>query len=596
MDKPIPFLNFSLKKVLARQSDNLNRARIKIVYTTLLLSLLKIVIVMPLIYGQVGGHQLYRIGFIFILYVILTKYLLYKPNSINIISHAIILSGVGGIWSNLIVLGQSLNLVTIQFVFMVTFVGYYIINSRYAIIYSFFAIGPVMYYLMVNNRSAWHLNNTSTELPSPGFEVIVFLNFLTIVLIHYLFYRAFRDNVHEKEELNKQLQATVAETKALAESRSVFLSTMSHELRTPLNAVIGMTSLIKDTASEEQIENLDILEFSAVSLLTLVNDILDFNKSENDKIELENIPVNLPVLLHKVASGLQQKAAEKGFELVLEVDNSIKDEWIITDPTRLTQIIYNLAGNAIKFTEQGRVCVKVQEEDRCDGQLSVRFSVSDTGIGIAPDRQGIIFDPFMQASVDTTRHYGGTGLGLAIVKRLLKLFNSNIKLESQPGKGSVFTFNINFERFKGDVTPVSSRKVNDNNLQGLHVLIAEDNPINALLLVKLLTKWQVTAVVANNGQLAVDKLMTDDFDVILMDLHMPVMDGYQATKTVRAIDDEFRANLPIIALTASVSHNINDKIKAAGMNDYLSKPFQAAALFQKLETISRGKPGNAMVG
>jgi signal transduction histidine kinase/CheY-like chemotaxis protein len=446
-----------------------------------------------------------------------------------------------------------------------------------------------MFYLVITSRTKWHLDVIPNELPSPGFELIVLMNFITIVLVHYLFYRAFRDNVDEKETLNKQLQATIAETKALAESRSVFLSTMSHELRTPLNAVIGMTNLIKDSATKDQTENLDILEFSALSLLTLVNDILDYNKSENDKIELENLPVQLPILLHKVCSGLQQKAAEKGIEVLLEVDDKLKDQWVIADPTRLTQIIYNLAGNAIKFTERGTVSVKATAGQESNEQITVSFSVADTGIGISADRQQVIFEPFIQASADTTRHYGGTGLGLAIVKRLLKLFNSTIELESQPGKGSVFSFAIQFSVYKGKINPVSIYTAVNANLESLNILIAEDNPVNALLLVKLLSKWNIKAIVTNNGQEAVDKLLSNTFDVVLMDLHMPVMDGYQATLAIRSLNEPAKALVPIIALTASVSHNIHDKIKEAGMNDYLSKPFQPASLYEKLELLNTAK-------
>ena len=593
MKIPIPFFNFSLKTVLTQEDDPLKQARIKIVYTILLLSILKILILLPLVIHNLQDHQLLRVGFVLLLYLALTKYLLYRPHSIDVISHIILLTGLGGIWSNLFLYGQHINLVTIQFVFMVTFVGYYLINNYYAIVYSFSAIAPVMYYLTITSRAQWRLDNVSTELPSPGFEVIVFLNFITIVLIHYLFYHAFRDNVNEKERLNNQLQATIAETKALAESRSVFLSTMSHELRTPLNAVIGMTNLIKDTATREQTENLDILEFSALSLLTLVNDILDYNKSENDKIELENIPVNLPGLLHKICLGLQQKAAEKGFELILEVDDKLIEKCVITDPTRLTQVIYNLVGNAIKFTETGKVVLQAHAGPEDGERMMIHFSIVDTGIGIPYDRQEAIFEPFIQASADTTRHYGGTGLGLAIVKRLLKLFNSTIELKSQQGKGSVFSFAIQFNIYKGRIIPGSVHNA-INSLGSLNILIAEDNPINALLLVKLLTKWNAKSVVTHNGREAIDKLADNAFDVILMDLHMPVMDGYQATLFIRSLIDPVKAGIPIIALTASVSHNIHDKIKEAGMHDYLSKPFQPASLYQKLELLNLAKAGKTL--
>lgn len=594
MSASIPFLNFSLKKVLIQQPDTLKQARIKIVYSILLLSLLKLLIAIPLVINNTPTNHLFRIVFFFLIYLSLTKYLLYKPLSINIISHLILLTGIAGIWSNLFIFGQHLNLLVLQFVFMVTFVSYYLINTRYAFLYSILAISPVMFKLAITSREKWHLDAVPQELPSPGFEVIVLMNFVTIVLIHYLFYRAFRDNVNEKETLNKQLLATIAETKALADSRSIFLSTMSHELRTPLNAVIGMTNLIKDTATEEQTENLDILEFSALSLLTLVNDILDYNKSENDKIELEAIPVNLPVLLHKVCSGLQQKAAEKGFDLLLEVDEKLKEQWLIADPTRLTQIIYNLVGNAIKFTEQGKVSLQVLAVQEDEEHMMVHFSVADTGIGIPYDRQEAIFEPFTQASADTTRYYGGTGLGLAIVNRLLKLFNSAIELKSKPGEGSVFSFAIQFDLYKGDINPNSIQTGMNSSFDNLNILIAEDNPINALLLVKLLTKWNAKTVVTNNGQEAIDKLLNNTFDVILMDLHMPVMDGYQATLFIRSMSNPIKACIPIIALTASVSHNIHGKIKDAGMHDYLSKPFQPVLLYQKLDLLNLAKAGNAL--
>jgi signal transduction histidine kinase/CheY-like chemotaxis protein len=589
MKELIPFCNFSLKRVLIQQPDTLKQAQIKIVFTILLFSLIKILIITPLVISEIQNQQLIRIVIVFFLYLALTKYLLYRPLHIKIISHIILLTGIAGIWSNLFYYALHINLITIQFVFMVAFVSYYLVDNRYAFIYSIAAISPVMFYLVITSRTKWKLDAVPKELPSPGFELVVLMNFITIVLVHYLFYRAFRDNVDEKETLNKQLQATIAETKALAESRSVFLSTMSHELRTPLNAVIGMTNLIKDTATEEQTENLDILEFSAVSLLTLVNDILDYNKSENDKIELENLPVQLPTLLHKVCSGLQQKAAEKGIEVLLEVDDKLKDQWVIADPTRLTQIIYNLAGNAIKFTERGTVSVKATAGQENNEQIMVSFSVADTGIGISADRQQVIFEPFIQASADTTRHYGGTGLGLAIVKRLLKLFNSTIELESQPGKGSVFSFTIQFNVYKGKINPVSIYTAVNTSLESLNILIAEDNPINALLLVKLLSKWNIKAIVTNNGREAVDKLLSNTFDVVLMDLHMPVMDGYQATLAIRSLNEPTKALVPIIALTASVSHNIHDKIKEAGMNDYLSKPFQPASLYEKLELLNTAK-------
>jgi len=254
-----------------------------------------------------------------------------------------------------------------------------------------------------------------------------------------------------------------------------------------------------------------------------------------------------------------------------------------TDPTRLTQIVYNLAGNAIKFTEKGLVKVKAAVVDRDSEHMKIKVSICDTGIGIDPKRHQAIFDPFVQASTDTTRHYGGTGLGLAIVKKLLGLFDSHIELESIPGKGSVFSFTIDFalQRNRADVKIMPETA--QDTIKGMKLLIVEDNQINILLLQRLMLRWGVANEVTINGQDAIYKLLSEQFDLILMDLHMPVMDGYQATEAIRMLGNEEKSQIPIIALTASVSHTVYAKIREAGMQDYLAKPFQPDQLYRKLQ-------------
>ncbi|RYD93737.1 MAG: response regulator, partial [Sphingobacteriales bacterium] len=462
-----------------------------------------------------------------------------------------LVSGVAVIWSNVLVYAHQINIVTVQLIFMTALVSYYLIGGVKAACYTMASILSVVFYMSTRNSGWDYLNITPQVLASPGVDIIILLNFTTFVLIHYLYYQAFHENLKEKELLNLQLKVNIQEAKALAESRSVFLSTMSHELRTPLNGVIGMTNLIKDTALEEQKEYLNILEFSATNLLSVINDILDYNKIELDKIALEAIPVNLPVLLQKICNGLGIKAAEKALAWDLEVDEELKDKLVVTDPTRLTQIIYNLAGNAIKFTSNGMVGVAVKVTKQIDDNITVRFSICDTGIGIAADRQEAVFEMFTQASSDTTRNYGGTGLGLAIVKKLLKLFNSSIELESLPGKGSVFSFTVDFALYQGEIDRLPDYNLVKTSMKGLKLLIAEDNNINVLLLQKLLAKWDVQTVVVGNGQEAVNSLLTNSFDAILMDIHMPVMDGYASATAIRALNDIVKSQIPIIAITAS---------------------------------------------
>jgi signal transduction histidine kinase len=592
MEQPLPFFNFSFRKVLALEPDSFCRAKLKIVFAILLFSSAKTALIIPFAFRAGQYLQASRAGFITLLFLCLLKILLYRPAAIRIISYFIICCGVAVIWTNVFVYAQRLNIVTIQMVFMATLSSYYLIGGYRAALLTALSICPVISYLMMRDHAAWQLDINPEELVSPVFELIVLLNFLTFAWIHYLYYQAFYENLKEKELLNQQLRVNITEAKALAHSRTLFLSTMSHELRTPLNGVIGMASLIRDTALPSQKENLDILEFSAANLLSLVNDILDYNKSELDKIKLERVPVNLFALLHQICKGLEMKTLEKTLLLAPEIDEKLLDRPVISDPTRLTQIIYNLAGNAIKFTERGTVGISLKIIEETTERVGILFSVSDTGIGIAMERQEAVFDPFVQASSDTTRLFGGTGLGLAIVKRLLSLFNSEIVLESQPGIGSVFSFRIDF-----DICPVempeiaaTAAKAAPVSLKGLKILIAEDNKINVMVLERLLTKWEIQSVVAVNGQEAVDQLTINSFDLVLMDLHMPVMDGYQATHAIRALKDSTRAATPILALTASVSHDIKTSIRAAGMQDYLLKPFQPEHLHQKLLQLCSGQP------
>jgi signal transduction histidine kinase/ActR/RegA family two-component response regulator len=585
MKEQLPFFNLSLSKVMAAEPDSFKRAKIKIVLTILVFTLIKALIVIPVAVHYMQYRQLFRVVAIVLLFLLLIKIILYKPATLNALSHIMMITGLSIIWSNVFIYAQYVNIVTIQMVFMVTLVSYYLLGGVQAALYTALAILPVIFSLFTQDTTIGHLNISTQELAAPGAKPIIFLNFVTFILSHYLYYRAFHQNLEEKEILNQQLQVNILEAKALAESRSVFLSTMSHELRTPLNGVIGMAGLLKDSALDEQKDNLNILEFSANNLLAVVNDILDYNKSELDKIELEAVPVNLSVLLQKICFGLEMKAAEKALSWKLELDERLKTLLVTTDPTRLTQIIYNLAGNAIKFTHDGMVDVKAAIISRHEDKIQVRFSVIDTGIGIALDRQEAVFHPFTQASSDTTRHYGGTGLGLAIVKRLLALFGSSVQLDSQPEKGSDFSFIIEFLLHKGEIPDVTNFKVDKAGMNGLKLLIVEDNRINVLLLEKLLSKWEIQTAVAVNGQEAVNKLLNDAFHGILMDLHMPIMDGYAATAAIRSFADPEKSKIPIIAMTASVSHNVHAKIKEVGMQDYLAKPFQSDQLYEKLQQI-----------
>jgi CheY-like chemotaxis protein len=324
-------------------------------------------------------------------------------------------------------------------------------------------------------------------------------------------------------------------------------------------------------------------------LLAIVNDVLDFNKIESGKVVFENIRFNLGELMHNICGGQIIKANEKGLIFKLKIDDALRNKIVIGDPTRITQIIFNLVSNAIKFTRQGYVEVKVGLIEDRQNQIIIRFSVKDSGIGIERDNLNAIFEPFTQESITTTRKYGGTGLGLAIVKRLLELRGVQMQVTSKPGQGSEFSFNLDL--------PVATEKLEEpaavptvdieasTNMQHLHILVAEDNMVNTMLMKKFFSKWQVKSSFAENGEKAIEMMQYGSFDIVLMDLQMPVMNGFDAAIQIRKMEDKKKASVPIIALTASALTDIREKVFSAGMNDYVSKPFKPDELREKIMTL-----------
>jgi PAS domain S-box-containing protein len=388
-------------------------------------------------------------------------------------------------------------------------------------------------------------------------------------------------DITSKKQAELELIASKEEALQLSRAKDMFISVMSHEIRTPLNAVIGMSHLLsEDNPSESQKENLDILKFSAENLMTLINDVLDFAKIETGNIELEKTNVNLRELVHGITSSMQYKVAGKGIYLRENIDAQVP-ALIIGDRTRLVQILNNLVSNALKFTEHGGIIIDLKLIEESAQEVRIRFAVTDTGIGIPADKTTTIFESFKQASTDTTRKYGGTGLGLAITKSLIELHDSRINVDSVLNQGSTFSFTITFKK-------VDNNTINNNNIFGeiglkVNVLVVDDNQINRLLINKVLKKWGVTPDFAENGIEAIQKVVTNrNYDVVLMDIHMPEMGGLEATEILRGKDDEYCRKVPIIALTASMLSNQMDQIQEAGMNDYILKPFDPKNLYDKL--------------
>ncbi|MDY0098299.1 MAG: PAS domain S-box protein [Bacteroidales bacterium] len=368
-----------------------------------------------------------------------------------------------------------------------------------------------------------------------------------------------------------------------AQSKQQFMSTMSHEIRTPLNEVIGITNLLlQGKPREDQMEYIKTLRFSGNHLLTLVNDVLDYNKMESGKIVFEQTQFNLSDFLNDIMRTYSYRSKSKNLVFDIIKENKLPEE-VIGDPIRLNQIMSNLLSNALKFTQNGSIYVIIKASEPVNGKVNIDFRVKDTGLGIPKDKHEVIFESFAQASADTTRHYGGTGLGLAICKKLVELQGGRIEIESEPGKGSTFRFNLPFEvTEKKEQVQVGEGSESYAGLEGKKILMAEDNKINFFVANKFLVGWGVIVSHAENGKIALDMLEREEFDLVIMDLHMPVMDGIEATRRIRNSDNPKIKSIPVVALTAAIMSENHDKIDDLSINDYVLKPFKPRDLFDKI--------------
>jgi signal transduction histidine kinase len=407
------------------------------------------------------------------------------------------------------------------------------------------------------------------------FQMSVKLNYAFPILLSIIFMFTII-NIHTKTQ--DSLIVAREESERANRAKSEFLSNISHELRTPLNGIIGSTNLLlHEPASASQKKYYDVLQHTSEHMLHLINHILDFSKIKEGKINLDSNVFNMKHMLSKLCRVYLAQNTDENVSFSFDIDDELNLE-VISDDLRIKQILLNLLSNAFKFTKKGGVNFIVSTLEKTGDFLTIRFAVADTGIGIKENQLQKIFESFEQADNSTTRNFGGTGLGLSISKQLVALFDSELKIESSFGKGSTFYFDITTKISRAPIhTHINT---NFKNLDGLKILVAEDNKVNMLVLLTFLRKWNVNYTEVVNGALAVQQHKKDEFDLVLMDLEMPEMDGYTAIQEIRKTDSK----IPVIAFTAALYDRMDIDLKSKGFNDYLHKPFNPTDLYNKISS------------
>jgi len=388
---------------------------------------------------------------------------------------------------------------------------------------------------------------------------------------------------NKQEQNNRNLIKALDQANRAKQIKQDFLAKMSHEIRTPMNAILGMTNLLASTElSQQQQAYSKTLTIASKNLLGLLDDILDLSRLESESYSLENIPIQPVDIIKKTYHSLKFKAREKNLNLIFNIDKKVPP-FIIGDPLRLSQILINFVSNAIKFTSKGYIEISCSLNTVMNGRYRIRYQVKDTGVGIKKEKQKLIFQNFQQEDDSTTRQFGGSGLGLSIAKEIVELYGGKIGVESKKGHGSTFFFEIDFDiPKKQEFTSKETKKTLVNSLKKATILLVEDNEINRYLAITILEKYNAIVDFAENGKIAIDKIKEKSYDIILMDLQMPVMDGLTASRIIR---EQIDSKIPIIALTANAIRGDSNKCFDAGMNDYITKPYEETDLINKIAQL-----------
>jgi signal transduction histidine kinase/CheY-like chemotaxis protein len=576
------------RKIFAFDSEPLNSARMRILFTCMV-TFIALTATLTVIF-LLGPLNLlfYRMATFLVLFSI-ALYLFLSNRPWRHAAHLYLTSVTLLIWTNVILINQSLYVINIQYVMLVIACGYYILGSKAGLRYAVAAIIPVLVDILYNDFLDIHILSRRVNVNYAVYGITILVNFLLILYIHYLFFKSLTKFRNRESSYKRNLEIALLNAKEQTLAKTNFLNTMSHEIRTPLNAIVGMSNLLLvDPVLKEQQEDLRLLNFSAQNLMDTVNDIIDFNNLDNGKVLLHRKPFNLLKMVSNVCGTFREEAATKGIRFDCVIDEKLKGIMVEGDSLRLSQILFHLIGNAIKFTEEGMVRIEVNSIAKASGRINVEFAITDTGIGISKAKLQQIRDPFFSELPRTQRQYQTT-LGLTIAGQLLELHGSELKIKSLEGKGSNFNFIIVYtvtaeqEEIDQPIVPSKNKKQTS-----LRVLCVDDEKLNLLVVKRTLAQWGIITDEATDGKEAVEMCRVKAYDVILMDINMPVMDGFEASKIIKGLKDTGFEPPKIIALTASVGAAKEEVAKFPSIDDCVLKPFKPEELKEKLfEVLER---------
>ncbi|MCF2487604.1 ATP-binding protein [Dyadobacter sp. CY347] len=482
---------------------------------------------------------------------------------------------------------QGHYLVTFQFIFVILSAGFYILGPRWGLFYSMLSVLLVGSVFFLDQYFPLEIKIQAYAVDTYALTFALVYNYLMLIYIHYFFFKESELANVKETTLLSELKIAATEARDLAAYKTNFLITMSHEIRTPLHAIIGGLDLLSfENSKEDQVKNLDNVRFSADILSSIINDILNLNDIEGNQTKLNKKPFQPGLVVTDICQKLKASADVKGLALKLNASPESGQFWVMGDPVRLGQIVMNLVSNAIKYTEEGSIEVTLKAERVAQHHLQIFFNVSDTGIGIPVEVFPYIFEPFKLVNSGMKKQYHGTGLGLSLAQRLVNLHGGRLDYKSQEGVGTSFFFDFAYPLTEQPVVSETLAPEKELGPLDIRVLVAEDNKMNAMILKSFLKKWDVRFDIVDNGLAAVEAMAANDYQVILMDINMPVMDGIQATQKIRAFENSEKAKVQIIALTATSRESLESGGTLSLFDDWISKPFHPQILHAKLATIA----------